>query len=109
MRSEKLRDKSPSSPWGDRRIGRAVAMLFAKEGRDEAVTNFKEDKDARGTKVARGKCLLACSVLHRAQRRWISFCIKVVGPAFSFRCVVDPTTKLASFSAWQRTNPSPTR
>ncbi len=62
--SEKLRDKVALIPRGDRGIGLAVAMLFAKEGAGEAVSYFKEDKDARGTKwlveAQAPKYLLAC-------------------------------------------------
>ena len=52
--SEKLHDKVALITWDGRGIGRAVAMLFAKEDADEAVSNFKEDKAACGTKTARG-------------------------------------------------------
>jgi NAD(P)-dependent dehydrogenase (short-subunit alcohol dehydrogenase family) len=58
----KLRDKVALITGGDSGIGRAVAVLFAKEGADIAVVYFNEHRDARETKrlvEAQGrKCLL---------------------------------------------------
>src|SRR2546423_1664457 len=58
----KLRDKVALVTGGDSGIGRAVAVLFAKEGADIAVIYFNEHRDARETKrlvEAEGrKCLL---------------------------------------------------
>jgi len=58
----KLRDKVALITGGDSGIGRAVAVLFAKEGADIAVVYFNEHRDARETKrlvEAEGrKCLL---------------------------------------------------
>src|SRR5437764_12401482 len=58
----KLRDKVALITGGDSGIGRAVAVLFAKEGADIAVVYFNEHRDARKTKrlvEAEGrKCLL---------------------------------------------------
>lgn len=46
----KLRDKVALITGGDSGIGRAVAILFAKEGADVAVIYLNEHKDARETK-----------------------------------------------------------
>jgi NAD(P)-dependent dehydrogenase (short-subunit alcohol dehydrogenase family) len=58
----KLRDKIALITGGDSGIGRAVAVLFAKEGADVAIVYLNEHKDARETKrlvEAQGrKCLL---------------------------------------------------
>jgi NAD(P)-dependent dehydrogenase (short-subunit alcohol dehydrogenase family) len=60
--SGKLRDKVALVTGGDSGIGRAVALLFAKEGADIAVIYLNEHRDARETKrlaEAEGrKCLL---------------------------------------------------
>jgi hypothetical protein len=46
----KLRDKVALITGGDSGIGRAVAVLFAKEGANIAIAYFNEHKDARETK-----------------------------------------------------------
>jgi NAD(P)-dependent dehydrogenase (short-subunit alcohol dehydrogenase family) len=60
--SGKLRDRVALITGGDSGIGRAVAVLYAKEGADVAVVYFNEHKDARETKrlvEAQGrKCIL---------------------------------------------------
>jgi len=60
--SEKLKDKTAIITGGDSGIGRAVAVLFAREGANVAVIYLAEDKDADETKravEAEGrKCLL---------------------------------------------------
>src|SRR5256885_2515795 len=60
--SGKLRDRVALITGGDSGIGRAVAVLYAKEGADIGVVYFNEHKDARETKrlvEAQGrKCLL---------------------------------------------------
>jgi len=55
----KLQDKIALITGGDSGIGRAVAVLFAKEGADVAVVYFNAHKDARETKRLRG--VNACS------------------------------------------------
>ncbi|MFL6590942.1 MAG: SDR family oxidoreductase [Chthoniobacterales bacterium] len=48
--SGKLRDKVALITGGDSGIGRAVAVLYAKEGADVSIVYFNEHKDARDTK-----------------------------------------------------------
>src|SRR5438128_4083015 len=73
----KLRDKVALITGGDSGIGRAVAILFAKEGADIAVLYFNEHRDARETKrlvEAEGrKCLLIAGDIGRE-----AFCRKAV-------------------------------
>lgn len=60
--SGKLRDRAALITGGDSGIGRAVAVLYAKEGADVAIVYLNEHKDARETKrlvEAQGrKCVL---------------------------------------------------
>lgn len=50
--SEKLLDKIALITGGDSGIGRAVAVLFAREGADVAVARLDEHEDAKETKRA---------------------------------------------------------
>jgi NAD(P)-dependent dehydrogenase (short-subunit alcohol dehydrogenase family) len=50
--SEKLKDKVAIITGGDSGIGRAVAILFAREGADVVICHIDEDQDARDTKAA---------------------------------------------------------
>jgi NAD(P)-dependent dehydrogenase (short-subunit alcohol dehydrogenase family) len=50
--SGKLQDKVALITGGDSGIGRAVAVLFAREGADVAVAYLSEDADAEATKAA---------------------------------------------------------
>src|SRR5881398_90448 len=67
----KLRDKVALITGGDSGIGRAVAILFAKEGADIAVVYLTEHRDARETRrlvEAEGrKCLLLTGDVGREQ------------------------------------------
>jgi len=67
----KLRDKVALVTGGDSGIGRAVALLFAKEGADIAVVYFNEHRDARETKRlvegAGRKCLLLAGDVGREE------------------------------------------
>ena len=69
--SGKLRDRVALITGGDSGIGRAVAVLFAKEGANVAVVYFNEHKDARETKRLvenQGrKCLLIAGDIGREQ------------------------------------------
>ncbi|HEX7049822.1 MAG TPA: SDR family oxidoreductase [Longimicrobiales bacterium] len=50
--SEKLKDMAAIITGGDSGIGRAVAVLFAREGADVAVVYLSEEQDAEETKTA---------------------------------------------------------
>ncbi len=50
--SAKLKDKVALITGGDSGIGRAVAVLFAREGCDVAIAYLTEDGDAEATKAA---------------------------------------------------------
>ena len=50
--SEKLKDRVAIITGGDSGIGRAVAVLFAREGCDVVVAHIEEDVDAQATKAA---------------------------------------------------------
>lgn len=50
--SEKLKGKVALITGADSGIGRAVAVLFAREGADIAIAYLSEDKDAQATKAA---------------------------------------------------------
>jgi NAD(P)-dependent dehydrogenase (short-subunit alcohol dehydrogenase family) len=67
--SGKLRDKVALITGGDSGIGRAVAVLYAKEGADVAIVYLNEHKDARETKrlvESQGrKCLLIAGDIGR--------------------------------------------
>lgn len=60
--SDKLKGMAAIVTGGDSGIGRAVAVLFAREGADVAVLHLDEDKDARETKkhveAEGGKCIV---------------------------------------------------
>jgi NAD(P)-dependent dehydrogenase (short-subunit alcohol dehydrogenase family) len=75
--SGKLRDKIALITGGDSGIGRAVAVLYAKEGADVAIVYLNEHKDARETKrlvEAQGrKCVLIAGNIGRE-----SFCRSAV-------------------------------
>ena len=61
--SEKLKGKAAIITGGDSGIGRAVAILFAREGANVTICHLGEDQDARDTQVAveqeGGQCLVS--------------------------------------------------
>ena len=80
--SEKLKDKVALITGADSGIGRAVAVLFAREGADVAVAYLDEDKDAEATKRA----------VEQEGRRCILLSGDVGDPAFA-RDAVDKVVK----------------
>jgi NAD(P)-dependent dehydrogenase (short-subunit alcohol dehydrogenase family) len=70
--SQKLRDKIALVTGGDSGIGRAVAVLFAREGADVAIAYLNEHRDAAETKEA----------VEREGRRCITISGDVADPAF---------------------------
>ncbi|HXH01085.1 MAG TPA: SDR family oxidoreductase, partial [Xanthomonadaceae bacterium] len=75
--SGKLQDKVAIITGGDSGIGRAVAVLFAREGADVAVLYLDEDKDAKATRKyveAEGRrCLLVSGDVRNSR-----FCARAV-------------------------------
>jgi len=76
----KLENKIAFITGGDSGIGKAVAILFAKEGADIALSYLNEDKDAEETKTSiekyGRKCLLIPGDISKE-----SFCTKAVAKA----------------------------
>ena len=84
--SEKLNDKVALITGGDSGIGRAVAVLFAREGADVAVAYLNEDKDARYTKDA----------VEKEGRRCILISGDVADPEFCREAVKRTVKELGS-------------
>ncbi len=61
--SQKLEGKVAIITGGDSGIGRAVAILFAKEGADIVIVYLNEDKDAKKTKQAIEKIGKRCVII----------------------------------------------
>src|SRR5205085_8645820 len=79
--SGKLYNKVAFITGGDSGIGRAVAVLFAKEGADIAIVYYDEHKDANDTKKVieeeyGRKCLLIAGDISKEK-----FCINAVAKA----------------------------
>lgn len=94
--SEKLKDKVAIITGGDSGIGRAVAVLFAREGADIAIMYLDEDEDAQETRrlvEAEGrKCLLISGdVTNR------DFCIESVERVVSTLGKLDVLVNNAAF------------
>jgi NAD(P)-dependent dehydrogenase (short-subunit alcohol dehydrogenase family) len=82
--SGKLQDKVALITGGDSGIGRAVAVLFAREGADVAVAYLTEDEDAKVTKAA----------VEKEGRRCILIAGDVADPAFAKNAVKKTVDKL---------------
>lgn len=80
--SDKLKDKVALITGADSGIGRAVAVLFAREGADVAVAYLNEHQDAKDTKAA----------VEKEGRRCIILSGDVADPAFC-KAAVDRTVK----------------
>jgi NAD(P)-dependent dehydrogenase (short-subunit alcohol dehydrogenase family) len=75
--SKKLEDKVALITGGDSGIGRAVAILFAREGADVAIAHLAEDRDALETKRAVEAEGRRCIVL-KGDVRVKEFCVDAV-------------------------------
>jgi NAD(P)-dependent dehydrogenase (short-subunit alcohol dehydrogenase family) len=86
--SGRLRDKIVLITGGDSGIGRAVAVLFAKEGADVAIAYLNEDDDANETKINVEKygrrCLLISTDLSKENN-----CRKVIDKTIGFYKKID--------------------
>jgi NAD(P)-dependent dehydrogenase (short-subunit alcohol dehydrogenase family) len=86
--SGRLRNKIALITGGDSGIGRAVAVLFAKEGADIAIAYLNEDDDANETKINVEKygrrCLLISTDLSKENN-----CRKVVDKTIGFYKKID--------------------
>jgi NAD(P)-dependent dehydrogenase (short-subunit alcohol dehydrogenase family) len=86
--SGKLRNKVALITGGDSGIGRAVAVLFAKEGADVAIAYLNEHDDANETKINvekyGRKCLLIAADLSKEKN-----CSKVVDETIKFYKRID--------------------
>jgi NAD(P)-dependent dehydrogenase (short-subunit alcohol dehydrogenase family) len=82
QRSNKLEEKTALITGGDSGIGRAVAVLFAKEGANVAIVYYNEHEDAQKTKTEveqeGRKCLLISGDIGDEE-----FCIKAVEQTIS--------------------------
>ncbi|WP_193227559.1 SDR family oxidoreductase [Aureimonas psammosilenae] len=75
--SGRLKNKVAIVTGGDSGIGRAVAVLYAREGADVAILYLEEDKDAEDTKKA-VEAEGAKALLIRGDVRQKSFCLDAV-------------------------------
>src|SRR5262249_24082273 len=82
--SEKLHDMVALITGGDSGIGRAVAVLFAREGADVAIAYLNEHEDAAETKRAVEKEGRRCIVLSGdvADAKFCKFAVKETVGAF---------------------------
>ena len=75
--SKKLEGKTALITGGDSGIGRAVAILFAREGADVAIAHLVEDRDAEETRAAIEKEGRRALVL-KGDVRQKAFCVEMV-------------------------------
>jgi NAD(P)-dependent dehydrogenase (short-subunit alcohol dehydrogenase family) len=94
--SEKLKDKVAIITGGDSGIGRAVAVLFAREGADVVVCHIDEDQDARDTKAAVEAEVRQCLV-SKGDVSDPAYCKKVVDETLKAFGKIDVLVNNAAF------------
>ena len=94
--SEKLHDKVALITGADSGIGRAVAVLFAREGADVAIVYLDEHEDAEATKRA----------VEKEGRRCILISGDVADPTFCQEAVEHTIKTSAASTCWSTTPPS---
>lgn len=93
--SDKLRDMVALLTGGDSDIGRAVAVLYAREGADVAIAYLDEHADAEATKRA----------VEAEGRRCITMAASPIC-AFAWRRSTEPSRNSGSSTSWSTTRPS---
>ncbi len=99
--SEKLEGRVALITGGDSGIGRAVAILFAREGANIAIVHLDEDDDARDTKLAVENEGRECLVL-RGDVKDASFCRRAVAETVKKLGHVDVLVNNAAFQVHTR-------
>lgn len=99
--SEKLEGKVALITGGDSGIGRAVAILFAREGANIAIVHLDEDEDAKDTKIAVQNEGRECLVL-RGDVKDASFCRRAVVETVKKLGRVDVLVNNAAFQVHTR-------
>lgn len=94
--SRKLEGKAALITGGDSGIGRSVAVLFAREGADVAITHLAEEEDARTTAAAVEKEGRKCLVL-KGDVKDAAFCQSAVEQALKAFGRLDVLVNNAAF------------
>lgn len=99
--SEKLKDMVALVTGGDSGIGRAVAVLYAREGADVAIIYLNEHEDAEATKASVEQEGRSC-LLIPGDVRDSSFCAKAVKQTLDEFGKLDILVNNAAFQAHER-------